>query len=321
MDREQTDRVLEFDSESLGDGVQEWSTAVPYAGSLANDGDDYQRKREKDGDDPKDTPPPVIYGEEIDNPCDPRYVDGIPSANNCDPHSLPVVSTCTATITGLIFPGSKWDNRRGIRTAITEINRTFEYFAKYCIFLKLNQLNLSNRERRMLRAWYREWYRRKLLPAVGGASHLGTTTIPTDVIDEYRGAMWDLQEKAVLNGVRLLVIFCDEYINDYRPSLGSSNRRDVYQVGITWIDHESPYILAHELVHAFGKTAPGTPGAVTWDHKSACPLALTTVGRTAGSRAPIDLSGRFLDIKEDAEMRANGEGNLLDCSTGGCPAN
>ena len=313
------ERVLEFEDDVAT--VQEWSTNVVYANEQLDDEEKRPPKKDKDdGDDPRDTPPPIIYGEEIESPCDPRYVDGIPSANDCDPQGVPVGSTCTGTITGFIFPGSRWDNRRGIRTAIDEINRSFEFFAKYCIFLSLDQFDLSPRDLRMLRAWYRQWYRNKLIPAVGGASHLGTTSVPTPVIDEYRGAMWDLQERATDSGVKILVVFCDEYINDYRPSLGSSNRRDSHQIGITWIDHRSPYILAHELVHAFGKSAPGTPGAVTWDHKSACPRAITTIARTAGSRNPIDLSNRFLDIKEDQEIRANRGGNLLSCSAGGCPA-
>ncbi len=290
---------------------------------LLDDEDEEVQQRAKrggddDGDDPRDTPPPVIYGEEIESPCDPQYVDGIPSANDCDPKRHAVSSTCAGTVTGFIFPGSRWENRRGIRSAITEINRSFEFFAKYCIFLKLDQMTLSRRDLRMLRAWYRQWYRTKLLPAVGGASHLGTMSINTDVINEYRGAMWDLQKRATDGGVKLLVIFCDEYINDYRPSLGSSNRRDSHQIGIIWIDRNSPYILAHELVHAFGKSAPGTPGALTWDHKSACPRAITTIAR---SRQPIDLSNRFLDIKEDVEIRVNRGGNVLGCSAGGCPAN
>ncbi len=315
------DRVLDFDDESDGYGRQPWSTETPYANApqRAEDEADAPRKK-RDDDDPRDTPPPVIYGEEIDNPCNPVYVDGVPSANNCDPHRLDVSSTCTGTVTGFIFPGSRWDNRRGIGAAIEEINRSFAFFAQYCILLDLDQLTLNPRELRMLRAWYRDWYRRRLLPAVGGASHLGTTTIPTEVIDEYRGAMGDLQERATGLDVKLLVIFCDEYINNHRPSLGSSNRSDAHQIGITWIDRRSPYILAHELVHAFGKSAPDAPGDVTWDHKSACPRAITTIARTAGSRRPIDLSNRFLDIKEDVEIRNNRGGNLLECASGGCPA-
>lgn len=290
-----------------------WSTAVPYDVLV----DDEHVERQEDRDDPRDEPPPVIYGEEIEGGCAPLFVRGI-GETECDPRGYDLSSTCNGTITGFIFPGSRWERRVG--DAIAEINRAFEFYARVCVHLRLDQLRLSRTNLRMLRAWYRQWHPR-VVQAVGGAGHLGTTTIPTDLVDEFRGAMADLHVHAHDAGARLLVIFMDEYITDHRPSLGSGCRRDRQQIGIDWVDHGSHYILAHELVHAFGKPEPGTPGAVTWSHDSICQNALTTVARTMETRRdPIDLSNRFLDLAEYNEIVANLGAGVLARENGGCSA-
>jgi hypothetical protein len=84
------------------------------------------------------------------------------------------------------------------------------------------------------------------------------------------------------------------------------------QIGINWVDSNSPYILAHELIHAIGKPAANSAGGVTWTHDSRCKNALSTINRK-DSRMTIDLSDRFLDIAEYEEFLTNRCAKLLEC--------
>ncbi|MGI9482024.1 MAG: hypothetical protein ACR2OR_06675, partial [Hyphomicrobiales bacterium] len=291
-------------------------------GNKREKGNDKEKKKNKEKDkkeienDPRDTPPPVIYGEEIDDPCNPVFVNGI-GANDCDPKGVDIRSTCRGTMTGFIFPGSRWTNNVG--GAIAEINRSIEFFSQYCINLDLNQLNLKAAELAKMEAWYTSWYRR-VIRHVGGANRLGRTSISTALNNEFLGAMAGVQKLAHKRGVRLLVIFIDEYITDNRATLVSGVRKNFQQIGINWIDRNSPYILAHELVHALGKSAHNQPGRVTWSHNSPCQNALTTIQRR-NARRPINLSNRFLEIAEHREIVRNRGGRVLSCRRGGCKAN
>lgn len=315
---------FDFDEDAVQ--VSDWSSKVPYnvlqlEGEEGSDDPESRkngrgREKEEKGDDPRDTPPPVIYGEEIDeSACDPIFVNGI-GANDCDPKGVDIPATCEGEITGFIFPGSQWMGDVG--GAVKEINRTFEFYAKYCINLRLNQLNLGEPQLRNMQHWYENWYAR-VVQAVGGEAHIGSTTIPTQLTREFLGAMAKLQRLARRRGARLLVVFIDEYITDHRPTLVSGVRRNFQQIGINWIDRGSPYILAHELVHALGKPARNRPGPVTWAHNSPCQNAITTIQRT-NSRSTIDLSNRFLEVAEFQEITTNRGGNILDCEAGGCEA-
>lgn len=313
----------------------EWSTRSPYL-SLPDDdagkrepGMDGGRDRPRDKragdagardiehrkrapDDPHDEAPPIIYGEEIPSPCNPRFVRGI-AANDCTIRGVAVPWTCNATITGFIWPGSRWMNNVG--GAIAEINRAFEFYARYCIFLRLDQLVLKRETLRKMQRFYAQWYP-AVVQAVGGVDHLGSTTIPTDLIDAFRGSLFNLQAAAHKKGVKLLVVFMDEYITDHRPSLVTGTRRDVQQIGVNWIDRQSPHILAHELGHAFGKSANGV-GPVTWFHNSICHESIMHVPRT-DERLPGDWSNRVIDEAEYREIVAHRGGGVLACGAGGC---
>ncbi|MEK6738051.1 MAG: hypothetical protein AABY74_05220 [Planctomycetota bacterium] len=313
-----------FDSEEDKVQVLEWSSKVPYKAPQLKGKEDTAKteKQENAGgkernknDDPRNTTPPVIYGEEIESPCSPIFVNGI-NASDCDAKGADIPATCTGVITGFIFPGSRWTGN--VDAAVTEINRAFEFYAKYCINLRLNQLNLTKRDLQMLQRWYEDWYRR-VVQTVGGEANVGSTSIPTGLNNEFLDAMADLQRLAQRHGAGLLVVFIDEYITDHRPTLVSGVRRNFQQIGINWIDRSSSYILAHELVHAFGKSARNRPGRITWAHNSPCQNAITTIQRT-NSRSTIDLSNRFLEVAEFHEIINNRGGNILDCKAGGCKA-
>jgi hypothetical protein len=155
---------------------------------------------------------------------------------------------------------------------------------------------------------YTQWYQ-ALIPAIGGEDKIGTTTIPTSFVGAFRGLVDRIQKVARDQKVKLLILFIDEYISDDRASLVSACTRAYQQIGINWVDSGSSYILAHELIHALGKSAPGTPGAVTWTHNSPCQNALSTVARS--SRDTIDLSGRLLELAEYREIRTNKGGGVL----------
>jgi hypothetical protein len=290
--------ALEFSRDDVG--VEPWSTRAPYKDALG-------AERRDGGDDPRDEPPPVIYGEEIKSGCSPIFVDGIRN-NDCDPRGRDTNVSLSGTITGFIWPGSRWLG--AVRDAVAEINRSFEFFASVCINLRLEQLRVEEAKLRQMRAWFRIWYA-QVVDAVGGEDHLGPTTIPTGLVDAFRGTMANFQESAQEAGAKLLVIFIDEYVTDYRPSLGSANRRNGHQIGINWVDHGSRYILAHELVHAFGKSNANTPGPKTWAHECECPRALTRITRAPADRTPVNLSGRLLDVSEYEEIVTNRGGDVL----------
>jgi len=265
-----------------------------------------RRKGEKDGDDPHDEPPPVIYGEEIDvEPCNPMFVRGL-DRNECNPRLEKIPAVCEGEIVGYIWPGSNW--RGNVAGAVAEINRSFQFSANYCIHLKLRQLQIAPAQETRMQRMYRAWYQ-NLINDIGGEQNIGTATIQRRHIDLFITLMQALQNTAVRQGAKLLVVFIDEYITDWRPSLGSANQRNFHQIGIDWVDRNSPYILAHEFVHAFGKSARNAPGRVTWNHNSPCQNAITTVGNRG--RNPVDLSNRYLERLEYDEIVQNRGGNVL----------
>lgn len=159
---------------------------------------------------------------------------------------------------------------------IEEINRSVAFCAKYCIFLHVKQVQYSDRAARQMRNSYQTWHT-GVTQAIGGIDHWGTTSINSDFISSFGTAMLKVQMAAVRSKKKLLIIFMDEYITVHRPTLVSSNQKDFHQIGINWIDSGSPYILAHELVHALGKKKYNIPGPVTWSHNSPCDLAITKV--------------------------------------------
>jgi hypothetical protein len=265
-----------------------------------------QRQRRKEEDDPRDEEPPSIYGEEIETePCNGDFVRW--AERRCDPAPEPggLRYTCHGEIVGYIWPGSRW--RGAVATAVDEINRTFAWYARYCIHLKLRQLTIAPATERRMERLYARWYNR--LTAEIPESRFGTATIHRHHINPFREMMDALQRAALRQGAKLLVVFIDEYITNDRPSLVSANTREYQQIGINWVDSRSPYILAHELIHGLGKSAPGAPGPVTWGHTTGCRLAMSVIARNP--RSPINLSGRYLDIAEYAEILRNLGGGVL----------
>lgn len=263
-------------------------------------------QEEDDGQDPRDTPPPTIHGEEIDDtPCPSQFVRGITN-NDCDPKEIPLDDKYIGEFCYLVFPESKWSYNQG--AVNEELWRARKFFEKYCIYLNFKKIQLSPRNNRNMVRWYNNWYGR-LVNQVGGASHIGTTTIDSGLVTEFTNFVTDrkkgLEKLRRRNRCKCLILFSDLYLSKTpRLTLGSANYESVHQIGITKNDMNSPDILSHELVHALGKSAPNTSGVITWDHNSPCQNAITTVQR---DRWPgtIDLSGRFLEKAEYDEIIQN----------------
>jgi hypothetical protein len=247
-------------------------------------------------------------GEEIsDDPqCTPLFVQGIPSARSCDPRQGTVKRVFDGELLVILFPESQWEGND--QMAVAEVDRTIAYYASYCIFLTPRQIRIADAAKAQTAAsWYRGWYAR-VVQSIGGEDKLGRTTIRQDLVDDFVNSMRNLQKLA---GRRLLVVFIDEYAADHRASLVSANMSAFLQVGINFVDRGSPYILAHEFVHALGKQRVDRPGKFTWDHKSACPNALSTIDRQ-NTRRTINLANRYLDAVEYEEISKNrGAGRVL----------
>jgi hypothetical protein len=247
-----------------------------------------------------------------DEGCQPLVIRGI-DQQKCDPETMRTRGRLKGKIGVLVYPQSQWEANRA--TADAELRRTQAFYASYCIDLEFADLQLgatakkAATTRRKLVGWYNDWYTR-VVAAVGGEQNLGTTTIPSGLTNEFRTAMEEIQALAARK-FRCLIVFIDEYVA-YSPriSLVSATMEAFQQIGISWVDSRSPCILAHELLHALGKSAPGTPGPVTWTHNSPCPRALSTIQRTS-SRTPIDLSGRYLELLEYQEIVQNKGGGVL----------
>lgn len=288
-----------------------WPNVGPHVSGILKTKVSLGEARRRDGGDPRDETPPVIHGEEIDGDCTPMVVRGIRDPRSCTPEQMAVLGRMQGEIVSLIWPGSRW--LAEVRSAEAEMNRAVAYYRNYCIDLTFRQLQISERQQRNMARAYTQWFT-ALIREVP-EDRIGNITLQRRWINPYREMMNAAQRVAHETGAKLFVIFIDHYLTEWRPTPSSACSRDYQQIGISWVDRQSPYILAHELVHAFGKSAPNTPGALTWDHNSNCQNALTTINRGQDSQTPVDLSNRYLDKLEYEEIAQNKGGNVLSAST------
>jgi hypothetical protein len=248
----------------------------------------------------------------------------------CEPFLQEVSDECTGTIYKFIFPGSEYDTVNGRKVADDEIERTKDFYAKnYCMYLRIEELPPPDAATtKKLKDRYARWYAKALRDVGDDKKKLGTTGIKIETGRDFLGlASEDIQR--LVPGTdkerKLLIVFMDHYVAwiGRGQALVSGNQADIHQVGINWVDSQSPYILAHELIHAFGKArvdksvaAKGiVTGKDTWLHNSGCPNALSSVSRDPKtSQLPInDLAKRFLDTKEYSEIGANRAAGALVC--------
>lgn len=255
---------------------------------------------------------------EPEKKCSPKFVNGTNQANpDCDPKVRILNNRCEGTIYKIIFPGSQYDSAGGRKLADAEIKRATNYYAKYCIDLTVEEITIPAKTAKILKDAYAIWFD-EVVTQVGGKDHLGKTSISKENRANFHKFIEKIQELAEEDvkpkGKKLVVVFMDEYIGgaDGRDTLISSCQEDIHQIGINWIDRGSPYILAHELIHALGKPSTNKVGAVTWPHSSNCNNALSKVPRT-DARSTVDLSGRFLDVEEYLEIGKNRGAKILKC--------
>jgi hypothetical protein len=249
--------------------------------------------------------------------CQPSFVDGTNQANpRCRPFPLELAQRCQGTICPYIFPGSQYDTPRGRQFAAAELQRATQFYGSYCIDLNVRNITFDPPTTNALQAAYAGWFA-EVLRQVGGAGRLGRTSISDTNRANFAVIMRAVQEAAgriAPRGEKLVVVFVDEYIggSDGRDTLVSSCQEDLLQVGINWIDRASPFILAHELIHALGKPASNGTGLLTWVHSSNCRNALSRIRRTS-SRRPVNLANRLLDVQEYLEIGRNLGAGTLRC--------
>ena len=250
-----------------------------------------------------------------DKPCIGNFVMNV---RGCEPFPEPIYEYLVGEVLYYIWPGSKWRKAEG--KAKDEMDKAKAWFEKYCIYLTFKPLRRSKKVERKMVRYYNKWYRQ--------IEHLikARATIQSDHINEFRWMMDALQRVALRKG-KLLVVFIDEYITVWRPTLVSANALSRWrpnpnqdkkpvmgyqQIGINWIDSETPYILTHELIHALGKSAPGEPGKITWGHYQNCDKAMSQMYRQNPRRRYTRLSeDDCLGKTEYEEILQNKGGNVL----------
>ena len=249
--------------------------------------------------------------------CRPKFVDGTNQSNpDCDPKVRVLAERCKGTIYKYIFPGSQYDTAQGKQAATAELQRAVDFYKQYCIDLTVKDITFSAALNNNLKAAYSAWYA-DVLQQIGGASHLGTTSISGQNRANFRAIINTIQLHArqdiAPKGTKLVIVFIDEYIGgaDGHDTLISSCQEHIHQIGINWFDRGSSYILAHELIHALGKPAADTTGSVTWIHSSNCANALSKVKRS--TRVTEDFSDRLLDVQEYLEIGNNRGAGILKC--------
>jgi len=271
-------------------------------------GEDVQGQEEyveQDGDDPRDTPRPKIYGEEIDDSlCTSKFVVTPPP--DCEVKELSPPNSYRGKICYIVFPGSEWETN----SPVPKIIEAQEFFEKYCIFLNFEERTLSPDLEEKFSKAYKKWkkgirdYRfkprqiRDLRKTIRQKNPnfspdeiearveerieeiLREMSLPKSAHRSFFKAMKDLQ-KAVLrhNGCKeTLVVFIDEYVcRNPKPTRISACQKVFNQIGITYPDNASHNILAHELVHLLGKNATdGTGPKITWEHSKCTTAVLHT---------------------------------------------
>ncbi len=248
-----------------------------------------------DDEDPRDTPKPHVYGEEIDGKvrCIPEFI--VP-ANPCRFDTKPV-NSYMGKICYIVFPGSKWETT----SPVPKIREAQELYASYCIYLNFEEKKVSRKVKRKMELWYKIWLdslRNSIIPkghekgirkeikaknpnftqqeldeAVEKRieSKLYSSTMPDSLHEDFRQKMLGLQQTCYRGCKGTLVVFMDQYIcKNPRPTRVSACQRDFNQIGIVFLDNGSKNILAHELVHLLGKEKPDIPGGVTWGHHEIC---------------------------------------------------
>ena len=279
--------------------------------------EDPNPKNDKDGDDPRDKPRPIVYGEEIEKAaCNHDFVDGIGS-QRCDPRPENIGRRYRGELSYLLFPDTQWTEEEAVR----EIRRAQEFYAEYCIFLNFSPASVSDKARRRLKSAYDEWktdFENHVFPhgttlsEAEKGERLNNATIPRGLFDRMNNLMIVTQNDAGAGKSKGLVVFVDQYIAQTgRPSRGSANHAQYFQIGLSYPDSRSPHVLSHELVHLLGKVSRKRGGSVTWSHNSPCTDKAMSIALPRRWTQPFNWSGRYLEGTEYFEIIGNRGGKKI----------
>jgi len=242
------------------------------------------RKKDGDGDDPRDTPPPTIYGEEIE---DWPRCEGDFLKPNCKDKKK-IVNKYLGTICFLIMPGSQWTQQSVYQELISAQN----FYKGYCIYLNFKPAIVSDKMKNHLR-------------------QINEQASDVKKAKPFIGAMEDLQKKAKMQTGRTkkgkpikkrckaLIVFGDHYYAlTPRVDKTTANQKKIYQIGIQYEDAGKDSIVSHELGHMLGKSSPSGVQSQTWNHKSICKNSIMFVSPTKNS-----YSGNKLELPDYYQIK------------------
>ena len=262
-------------------------------------------EEDDDGDDPRDAPKPIIYGEEIDdNTCSPEFIVTPPPECKLEKKEIPDIYK--GKICYIVFPGSQWEKN----SPVPKIIEAQKFYEKYCIYLNFEEIDLTPKQKKKYKKWYEKWHlklrnrhfpkghirkwkkdMKKKYPDLTEEEienrieeeikeKLRTITIPRGLWIDFYNTMYGMQKAASKKGCKkTLVIFIDEYIcRNPKPTRTSATQLKFNQVGIEFIDNASNNILSHELAHLLGKNPiDGRGSQITWEHNKCTNAVLHTI--------------------------------------------
>lgn len=195
-----------------------------------------------------------------------------------------------------------------------EVTRNRAYWANYCVRVSDTAVTLPDDERlRRYAVAYRGWLDRLPRPS-NPNSHMG---LGDDMTDEGVALLAEAGKihaqvfgsRKALRGAthvlfmpRVLGRVGHAHVNRRRATEASFTVPAEPLVVLNKLDADDPYILTHELIHAWGRP----PGRMTSDHQSGDPRAISRVTRrTLFEPAGLDGS-RLLDYGEYDEILSSG---------------
>lgn len=198
--------------------------------------------------------------------------------------------------------------------ARAELDRSRDWWARYCVQVSDREITLpDSRDLRAFARRYRAWIDDLPRPArpdvqmgLGDAMTARGLGLLADARVLYRRALRGDRERRTA----FHVLFMPRVIgktghtgeNRARATEASFTVPGKPIVVLNVLDADDDYILAHELIHAWGQPA----SRVTWDHQSGDPRAMSRVTRQT-IRQPAELSAaRLLDYAEYDEILASG---------------
>jgi hypothetical protein len=178
----------------------------------------------------------------------------------------------------------------------SEIKRTIEWYADYCILLTFRRVNLRPNDATRVAAKYDAWLRslpQDLSMGLGDARSLEGDAVLASAINAAKQVIPDRRE--------ITVLFMDRNVGDVGGRLTQASfvptGKNFRGVALHGADHDDQYILSHELIHALGNG-----GAVTWHHNSGDARSMSRITRRGIHVAAGLSAARMLDFAEYVEI-------------------